>query len=168
MRECCDDEKNVSWDFDGFTRFEPSLNMKQNDVYMPSLCLHVCVYVCKDVRLTGAWTFGEVSFVLYIQEIIRYRPVSRDSSVGIATSYWLDDRGVGVLVPVVSRIFTSPCCSDRLWGPPNLLSNGYWGLFPRGKSGRAMKLTTHLQLVQRSRKCGSIHPHPYAPSWRSA
>jgi hypothetical protein len=23
-----------------------------------------------------------------------------------------------------------------------------------------VKLTTHLQLVLRSRKCGSIHPHP--------
>jgi hypothetical protein len=29
---------------------------------------------------------------------------SRDSSVGIATSYELDDRGVGVRVPVGSRI----------------------------------------------------------------
>jgi hypothetical protein len=57
---------------------------------------------------------------------------SRGSVVGIATAYWLDDREVGVRVPVESRIFTSPYRLDRLWGPPNLLSNGYWGLFTRG------------------------------------
>jgi hypothetical protein len=39
-------------------------------------------------------------------------------------------REVGVRVPVGSRIFTSPGRPDRLWGPPNLLYNGYWGLFP--------------------------------------
>jgi hypothetical protein len=55
-----------------------------------------------------------------------------DSAVSITTSYWLDNRGVRVRVPVVSRIFTSPCHSDRLWSPPNLLSNGYQGLLPRG------------------------------------
>jgi hypothetical protein len=32
---------------------------------------------------------------------------SRDSVVGIATSYGLDDRVVGVRVPVVSRIFST-------------------------------------------------------------
>jgi hypothetical protein len=31
---------------------------------------------------------------------------SRDSVVGIATGYRLDDRGVGVRVPVESRIFS--------------------------------------------------------------
>jgi hypothetical protein len=61
---------------------------------------------------------------------------NRGSSVGIATGYGLDNRGVGVLGPVVSRMFTS-YRPDRLWGPPNLLSNGYWGLFPRGKAARA-------------------------------
>jgi hypothetical protein len=77
---------------------------------------------------------------------------SRDSAVGIATGYGLDDRDIGVRVQVGSRIFPSPRRSDRLWGPHNFLSNGYWGLFPRGQSGRDVKLTTHLQLVPRSRK----------------
>jgi hypothetical protein len=49
---------------------------------------------------------------------------SRDSAVGIATGYGLDDRGVGVRVSVRSRIFFFPCCPHRLWGPPSLLSNG--------------------------------------------
>jgi hypothetical protein len=62
-------------------------------------------------------------------------PVNRrnqDSVVGIATGYGLDDRGVGVRVPVGSRIFTSLRLPDRLWGPPNLLSNGYRGFFSWG------------------------------------
>jgi hypothetical protein len=47
---------------------------------------------------------------------------SRDSSVGIATGYGLDERGgAGVRVPVGSKIFTSPYRPDRLWVPPNLL-----------------------------------------------
>jgi hypothetical protein len=58
--------------------------------------------------------------------------MSRDSVVGIATGYKLDDGGVGVRVPVGLRIFSSPRRPDRLCGPPNLLSYGYRGLFPRG------------------------------------
>jgi hypothetical protein len=63
---------------------------------------------------------------------------SRDSVVGIATGYGLDDRGVEVRVLVGSRIFSSPRRPDRLCGPPNLLSNGYrGGSFPGGKAADA-------------------------------
>jgi hypothetical protein len=56
----------------------------------------------------------------------------RDSLVGIVAGYELDGRGVGVRVPVGARFFSSPRRSDMFWGPPSLLSNGYWGLLSRG------------------------------------
>jgi hypothetical protein len=57
---------------------------------------------------------------------------SRESSVGIVTGYGLEDRRVGVRVPVRAGIFFFPRRPDRLWGPPSLLSNSYQGGFPRG------------------------------------
>jgi hypothetical protein len=64
----------------------------------------------------------------------KYLRYSREpgSVVGIATGYGLDDRGVGVRVPVGSRIFSSSRRPDRLWGPHSLLFNRYRGPFPRG------------------------------------
>jgi hypothetical protein len=53
-----------------------------------------------------------------------------DSSVGIATSYELDDRGVEVRVPVASRNFSFPSRPDRLWGPPTSYPMGTGSLFP--------------------------------------
>jgi hypothetical protein len=84
----------------------------------------------------------------------------RDSTVGIATGYGLEDEGVGVRVPVEARIFSSPCLPARFWGPILLVSNRYRELLPRGKSRRGVKLTTHLQLVPRSIQRGSIYPFP--------
>jgi hypothetical protein len=49
-----------------------------------------------------------------------------------------------------NRLFSSPHRADRLWGPHNLLCNGYRGLFPQRESGRSVKLTTHLYLVPMS------------------
>jgi hypothetical protein len=56
--------------------------------------------------------------------------MSRDSAVGIATDYGLDDRGVGDGVPVGSRIFSPQRRPDRLWDPTSPLINGYRGPFP--------------------------------------
>jgi hypothetical protein len=48
----------------------------------------------------------------------------KGNAVSKATGYGLDDRGVGVRVPVGTRIFRSPRRPDLLWGPPNLIFNG--------------------------------------------
>jgi hypothetical protein len=58
--------------------------------------------------------------------------MSRDSSVGIATGYGLDDREFGVRVPVGSRIFSCSRRPDRALGStqppiqwvPGALSSG--------------------------------------------
>jgi hypothetical protein len=62
---------------------------------------------------------------------------SRDSAVGIATGYGLEDRVVRVRIPVCLRIYTCLHHPDRLWGPPSLLYNGYLGLFRGSKTAGA-------------------------------
>jgi hypothetical protein len=62
---------------------------------------------------------------------------TRDNIVGIAIGNGLDDRGFGVRVSKVLRIFSSLPRPDWFCGPPSLLSNGYCGLFPDGKAARA-------------------------------
>jgi hypothetical protein len=47
------------------------------------------------------------------------------SSVFSTTAYGVDDRGIGVLVPVGSIIFIPPNSSDRNWGSPSPLTPGY-------------------------------------------
>jgi hypothetical protein len=56
--------------------------------------------------------------------------------------------------------------SNRLWGPPNLLSNGYQMLFHPGHSEWGVKLNTHLYLVPRLRMRGAVSPLPHIFSWR--
>jgi hypothetical protein len=73
--------------------------------------------------------------------------MSRGSVASIATAYGLDDRRIGVRVPVGSSNFTFPYRSYRLWGTPNLLFKGYRELLPRGYSGRGLKLTTHIKEI---------------------
>jgi hypothetical protein len=58
------------------------------------------------------------------------------------------------------EFFSSPPGPDLLWVPPNLLSNGYQGLFPWGLSGLDVKLTTHLHLEPRSKNAWSYTSTP--------
>jgi hypothetical protein len=57
---------------------------------------------------------------------------SRDSAVGIATSYGVDGWGVGVRDSVGARFFSTPRRLNRLWGPHSFVSNGYRELCPQG------------------------------------
>jgi hypothetical protein len=59
---------------------------------------------------------------------------SRDSSVGIATGYGLDDGWVGVLVPVGPKIFSSPLVQTGSQAHPASYPMGTGGSFPGGKA----------------------------------
>jgi hypothetical protein len=83
-----------------------------------------------------------------------YATENRDSSVGIATGYGLDDRGVGVSVPLGSRIFSTSSRPALGYTQPPI----QW--IP-GVESLDVKLTTQLQLIPRSRKRGSILVHPF-------
>jgi hypothetical protein len=76
-----------------------------------------------------------MEFITY-SETIKQLPDSRsmDSVVGITTGSGMDDWGVGVRIPIGSRIFSYP---DWLWGPPSLLANWYRGFISRGKEAGA-------------------------------
>jgi hypothetical protein len=67
----------------------------------------------------------EEDTTLIILQKLKLSIGSRCSAIGITTACGLDDRGVGVRVPVRSRIFTSGHCPDQLWGSLSLLSSGY-------------------------------------------
>jgi hypothetical protein len=59
----------------------------------------------------------------------------RALGIGIATGYGLDEKGIGVRVPVGLRIFSSPRRPDRVWGPhPVSYRMGTGGSFTGGKA----------------------------------
>jgi hypothetical protein len=78
------------------------------------------------------------------------------------------DRRLCDVVPVEARIFFLHFVHTASVIYPTSYPMGTGGFFPGGNlAGGGVKLTTHLQLVPRSKKCGSIQPLPHTPSWRS-
>jgi hypothetical protein len=102
-----------------------------------------------------------INYCMYLFDI-----GSRDSVVGIATGYGLEDRGVGVRVPVGSRIFSTS--SRPALGSTQTCIQWVPGALSPVVKRPGVKLTTHLQRMTKPRKCGSIHPLLHTPSWRSA
>jgi hypothetical protein len=96
--------------------------------------------------------------------------LSRVSAVGIATGYGLDDRGVGVQVPVGSNIFSSPRRPDHLWVPPSLLSksNGYRGGFCPGVKRPGREADHSPPTSAEVKKTWIYTSSPHTPSWRTA
>jgi hypothetical protein len=108
--------------------------------------------------------FGPIRHYLTTLETSR----SRDSVVGMATSYGLDDRGVGIRVPVGSRIFSFPNRPDRLWDPPNLLCNEYRGLLYPGVKRPGREVDHSPPTSAEVKKMWIYTSTSHTPSWRSA
>jgi hypothetical protein len=87
---------------------------------------------------------------------------SRDSAVGIATGYGLDDRGVGVRVPVGSRIFFYSTSSRPALGPMQPLIQWVSRALSPGVK-RPGSEADHKPPTS-----GSTHPLDHTSSWCSA
>jgi hypothetical protein len=115
-----------------------------NSLPFPKDNNNVRVWPCVCLRKTF-WSDPWVIKILFEEKPPRHDAINllsktqkiRDSIVGIATSYGLDDRRVWVRALIWSRIFSSPRRPERFWGSPSLLANGYRRLFPRGKAAGA-------------------------------
>jgi hypothetical protein len=73
------------------------------------------------------------------------------NSISIVSDYWLEYWVTKVRSAAEAEDFPSLLCPDQLWGSPRLLSDGYWWSFPGVKLGWGATLTTHPDLVLRSR-----------------
>jgi hypothetical protein len=97
-----------------------------------SLLLNMSYFQINREELHFSETYNDVSHNnrVIVRNYFYFYETSRDISVGIATGYGIDRRSS--FLGRDRRCFCTPQCSHRLWGPPSLLSNGYWGLFARG------------------------------------
>jgi hypothetical protein len=82
-----------------------------------------------------------IIIIIIIIIIIR----SRHSAVGITTGDRQDTRGVGVPVPVKSRVITYLYCPYSLWSVPTNLFEGKRGLNSRDNGSLVLKLTNQFQ-----------------------
>jgi hypothetical protein len=96
--------------------------------------LHSYVLRTSNTKI-GVWKHikslkqGHNHLIIQYNEHRTVTAVSRDSVVGIVTGCELNGWGVGVRVPLQSRIFSSPRRPDWLWGHP--------ASYPMGTGGKA-------------------------------
>jgi hypothetical protein len=83
---------------------------------------------------------------------------NRDSSVGIALGYGLDDRGSRVRFPAGLGISLYTTASGTALGPTQPPIQWVPGTLSLGVKRPGVKLTTHLHLVPRLKISGAIHP----------
>jgi hypothetical protein len=105
------------------------------------LTTQVVLFECNSKMLS----LTIIPFSFFIQETL-------DFIHGIGQWYGLEGPGIESRWAEIFRTYP-----DRLWGPPSLLYNWY-RLFPGGKGGRGVMLTTHPLLVPRLRKSWAIPP----------
>jgi hypothetical protein len=132
-------------------------------IYLHSTCnedVSVYSYALVRVKYRNVGMELKLRIVIWSKMYNLVFILSHGSAVGIA-GYGLDDRGAGVRVPVGLRIPNSPHRPSRLCFATQTPIQ--WVPFTHVQSGRCGTLTTHLQLVPRSRKCGYIPPLPHAP-----
>jgi hypothetical protein len=124
---------------EGSVQFRDILKQKQMIRVLPLVLCSEAEYNCEHFKCV----FFLIIFIIPRSAVlpalltssfylIIYR--SRDSAVGIATGYGLDDRGVGVRVPVGSRSFSSPRRPDRSAAHPASYPMCTRGFFPGGKA----------------------------------
>jgi hypothetical protein len=88
------------------------------------------------------------------------RARSPDSALGIATTTGWTDEGTNLSFLHVVQTGSGAYPASYLMGAG--------GSFPGSKAAGGVKLTTHVQLLPRSRIRGFLHPLPHTSSWRSA
>jgi hypothetical protein len=134
--------------------------MVKTEQYTNYSHLEICYSDCHLFRMAFTAVIWKLSVkIFYLLSSCAAR--SRDSAVGIATSYGLDDRGIGVRVPVGSRIFTSL----RSTQPPVQWVTG--ALSPGVK--RLGREVDHSPPTSAEVKKMWIYTStPHTPSWRSA
>jgi hypothetical protein len=123
---------DLRWDKVALGRFSPSTSVspaivvRSTNYSTITLIYHPVKMYNRPMcgRSTGTYTnLGDLQRDLMgVKSHSTKKNTIQDSSAGLATGYVLDGRGS---VPRRGkRLFSIPRSSDRLWSPPNLLSNG--------------------------------------------
>jgi hypothetical protein len=122
-------------------------------------------------RPSSVQTVATPTALPQIHEILKIKIQNKSNIMSTESYSPLRDiclRRYSVCCPRVQSVCYWWWCQYRLITfTPTLLSNGYWW-----QSSRGVKLTTNLQPLPRSGKCGSIRVHslppsPHTSSWRS-